>query len=140
MAQRPLSSRLVSDRLYTHHISPTLTVLRFVFGVGLLLLFQLLGSWLAALAHASVPGSVIGMMLLAAAVHARLVPMWSVRPASDFLVRHLALLYVPAGVAVMLYAGLLREQWLAITAAALASLVAVMIVVGITVQRLERRA
>ncbi|MGI8547914.1 MAG: CidA/LrgA family protein [Gemmatimonadaceae bacterium] len=130
----------MSNQLYTHCISPAFTVLRFVFGVGILLLFQLLGSWLAALAHASVPGSVIGMMLLAAALHVRLVPMWSVRPASDFLVRHLALLYVPAGVALMLYVGLLREQWLAITVAALTSLVAVLIMVGITVQRLERRA
>ncbi|MGI9089906.1 MAG: CidA/LrgA family protein, partial [Gemmatimonadaceae bacterium] len=90
--------------------------------------------------HAAVPGSVVGMMLLAAALHIRIVPMWSVRHVADVLVRHLALLYVPAGVAVMLYAGLLREQWLAITVAALTSLIAVLVVVGVTVQRLERRA
>lgn len=113
-------------------------VLRFVSGLGILLLFQLIGSWLVSIAHAAVPGSVIGMMLLAAALQVRIVPMWSVRPAADFLVRHLALLYVPAGVAVILYAGLLRQQWLAITAAALTSLIAVLIVVGVTVQRLER--
>lgn len=113
---------------------------RFVVGIGILLLFQLIGSWLVGLAHASVPGSVIGMMLLAAALHVRIVPVWVVRPAAEFLVRHLALLYVPAGVAVMLYAGLLREQWIAITAAALTSLVAVLLVVGATVQRYERRS
>lgn len=112
----------------------------FAIGLGVLLLFQLLGSWLVGLAHASVPGSVIGMMLLAAALHVRIVPMWMVRQPAQFLVRHLALLYVPAGVAVILYAGLLREQWLAITAAALASLIAVLIVVGITAQRYERRS
>ncbi len=113
---------------------------RFSFGLAILLLFQLLGSWLVSVAHAAVPGSVVGMMLLAAALHVRIVPMSLVRPTADFLVRHLALLYVPAGVAVMLYAELLREQWLAITSAALASLIAVLVVVGLTVQRLERRA
>lgn len=116
-----------------------LTLGRFVFGLGVLLLFQLLGSWLVGLAHAAVPGSVIGMMLLAAAVHVKIVPLWVVRPAADFLVRHLALLYVPAGVSVMLYAGLLRQQWVAITAAAIVSLIAVLLVVGATVQRLERK-
>lgn len=112
---------------------------RFVLGLGVLLLFQLLGSWLVGLAHAAVPGSVIGMMLLAAALQLRIVPLRVVRPAADFLVRHLALLYVPAGVSVMLYAGLLRQQWVAITAAALVSLIAVLLVVGATVQRLEQR-
>lgn len=112
---------------------------RFVLGLGVLLLFQLLGSWLVGLAHAAVPGSVIGMMLFAAALHVRIVPLWVVRPAADFLVRHLALLYVPAGVSVMLYAGLLRQQWVAIAAAALTSLIAVLLVVGATVQRLERK-
>ncbi|MGI8508809.1 MAG: CidA/LrgA family protein [Gemmatimonadaceae bacterium] len=111
---------------------------RFVLGLGVLLLFQLLGSWLVGLAHAAVPGSVVGMMLLAAALHVRLVPIRVVRPTADFLVRHLALLYVPAGVSVMLYAGLLRQQWVAIAAAALTSLIAVLLVVGATVQRLER--
>ncbi len=113
---------------------------RFVLGVVVLFLFQFIGSWLVGIAHAAIPGSVIGMMLLAAAVHLRMIPMWLVRPASDFLVRHLALLYVPAGVAIVLYVALFRSQWLAVTAAALASLVAVLLVVGVIVQRLERRS
>lgn len=117
-----------------------LIAVRFVLGIGVLLGFQFMGSWLVNIAHAAVPGSVVGMMLLAAALHARIVPLWVVRPAADFLVRHLALLYVPAGVALMLYAGLLRQQWLAVTAAALTSLIAVLLVVGMTVQRLERRS
>lgn len=110
---------------------------RFIIGLCVLLLFQLIGTRLVGLAHAAIPGSVIGMMLLATALHVRIVPLWVVRPAADFLVRHLALLYVPAGVAVMLYAGLLHQQWIAITAAALTSLIAVLLVVGATVQRLE---
>lgn len=112
----------------------------FALGLGVLLLFQLAGSWLVNLLHAAVPGSVVGMMLLAAGLQLRIVPLWVVRPTAEFLVRHLALLYVPAGVALMLYAGLLREQWLPVTVAALTSLLAVLIVVGLTVQKFERRA
>lgn len=113
---------------------------RFVAGLGVLLLFQLAGSWLADSVGAAVPGSVIGMMLLAAALHLRVVPASLVRPASDSLLRHLALFYVPAGVAVMLYSETLRRQWLSISMAALTSLIAVLIIVGSAVQRLERRS
>jgi holin-like protein len=61
-----------------------------------------------------------------------------VRPAAELLVRHLALLYVPAGVALLVYWAAVRSELTAIAAAALASLVVVLVVVGLLVQRLER--
>jgi holin-like protein len=61
-----------------------------------------------------------------------------VQPAAGLLVRHLALLYVPAGVALLVYWGAVRGEWRAIAAAALVSLIVVLVVVGLLVQRLER--
>ncbi len=88
--------------------------------------------------HLPVPGSVIGLVVLAALIEARVLPLELVRAAAELLVRHLALLYVPAGVALLAYWSAVRHDLVAITIATLASLVAVLLVVGHLVQRLER--
>lgn len=88
--------------------------------------------------HLPVPGSVVGLIALAALIETRVLPLELVRDAADLLVRHLALLYVPAGVALLAYWPAVRHDLAAITVAALASLVAVLLVVGHVVQRLER--
>lgn len=88
--------------------------------------------------HLPVPGSVVGLVALGTLIELRVIPLELVRSAAELLVRHLALLYVPAGVALLVYWGAVRHDLVAITIAALASLVAVLLVVGHTVQRLER--
>jgi holin-like protein len=80
------------------------------------------------------------MLLLTVLLETRVVPLEAVRPAAELLVRHLALLYVPAGAALLVYWGAVRGELPAIAAAALASLVAVLAVVGLAVQRFERAA
>jgi holin-like protein len=96
------------------------------------------GDWLVRVAHLPLPGSVIGLIVLAGSIEMRVLPVEWVRAAAELLVRHLALLYVPAGVALLAYWGVVRHDLVAITAAALGSLVAVLLVVAHTVQRLER--
>lgn len=80
----------------------------------------------------------MGLIALSVLLEIRVLPMAWVRAAAELLVRHLALLYVPAGVALLAYWGAVRHDIVAITVAALASLVAVLLVVSHTVQRLER--
>ncbi len=113
-------------------------MLVFVFGLGVLLALNALGGWLVRVSGATVPGSVVGMLLLTVLIETRILPLEAVRGAAELLVRHLALLYVPAGVALLVYWGAVRGELLAIAAAAAASLVAVLVVVGLVVQRLER--
>ena len=84
------------------------------------------------------PGSVVGLVVLALLIETRALPIEWVRAAAELLVRHLALLYVPAGVALLAYWGVVRHDLVAITVAALASLVGVLLVVGHLVQHLER--
>lgn len=95
------------------------------------------GNWLVRVAHLPVPGSVVGLIVLAVLIEMRVLPVEWVRAAAELLVRHLALLYVPAGVALLAYWGVVRHDLVAISVAALASLVAVLLVVAHTVQRLE---
>lgn len=116
------------------------SALRLLAGLLILVALNFAGTWLAAGLHAPIPGSVIGMLLLTALIELRILPIDAVRGAATLLVRHLALLYVPAGVAIIAYLGIIRDGAAAIIGAGLASLVAVLLVVGITVQRLERDA
>jgi len=89
-------------------------------------------------AHLPVPGSVCGLLVLALLIETRILPLELVRSAAELLVRHLALLYVPAGVALLAWWGAVRHDLDAISVAALASLVGVLLVVGHVVQRMER--
>ena len=115
-------------------------VARFLAGLACLVVLDQVGNWLVRAAHAPVPGSVVGMLLLTVLLERDIVSLAFIAPTSTFLVRHLALLYVPAGVALVSYVAVVRHDLVAITVAALASLIAVLVVVGITVQRLGRNA
>jgi holin-like protein len=119
-------------------LRPNGTVVQFAIALALLVALDALGSWLVRATGAPVPGSVIGMLLLAVLLETGLLPAARVRAAAELLIRHLALLYVPAGVALMAYAGSVRRDLLPICAAAFASLVAVLLVVGVVAQRLGR--
>jgi holin-like protein len=80
------------------------------------------------------------MLMLVGALRLRWIPERSVKPAAELLIRNMALLFVPAGVGVMAYAGRLQSQWLPIAGALVVSTVAVLLVVGWMQQRMERDA
>lgn len=110
----------------------------YLLGLLILLAFLWMGDAAASALRLPLPGSVAGMLLLAAALRLRWIPPRAVEPAAELLIRSMALLFVPAGVGVMAYAGLLRREWLPIAAGSAASTVAVLLVVGWMQQRLER--
>ena len=85
-------------------------------GLLILLAFLFAGGWIADAARLPLPGSVVGMLLLAGALRLRWIPVRVVEPAAELLIRNMALLFVPAGVGVMAYGGLLRREWLPIVA------------------------
>ena len=80
------------------------------------------------------------MVTLTTLVVTNIHPADRVRAPANFLVRHLALMYIPAGAAIVMYAGAVREGIVAIVIASIVSLVAVLLVVGTIVERLEPRA
>lgn len=108
-------------------------------GLLVLLAFFLAGEAVSSFARLPLPGSVAGMLLLAAALRLRWVPESLVRPAADFLLRHMALLFVPPGVGLILHLGLLRREWVPIAIASAVSVVAVLLCVGWLQQRLGAR-
>ena len=79
-----------------------------------LLLCQLLGEWVVLATSIPVPGPVVGMVvLLVRLIFKKRMPD-SVRGVSEGLLRYLALLYVPAGVGLMLHLHTISLYWLPI--------------------------
>lgn len=89
--------------------------------ITLLLLFQLAGEAIALFLALPVPGPVIGMGLLFAALALRGGPAPDLRNTAQNLLQHLSLLFVPAGVGVMLHLQRLADEWLPIVVALVAS-------------------
>lgn len=103
-----------------------------------IVLFEVAGDALQALFRLPIPGPVIGMALLFAALigNGKLPPALD-RTASGLL-GYLPMLFVPAGVGVMAHFDLLRAEWPAIVAALLVSSVAAVVVTGLTMRAIER--
>lgn len=99
-----------------------------------LLVYQTCGEIIVQLTGLPVPGPVIGMLLLFLTLCLRgAVPAWLREPVGQLL-SHLSLLFVPAGVGVMLHFQRIGAEWLAITVAVLASTV---ITIGVTALVME---
>jgi holin-like protein len=106
---------------------------------AVLLVFQCLGEGLVFLFNWPVPGPVTGMLLLLAALLA--VPRLQdvVEAGATELLRHLSLLFVPAGVGIIVAASSVGGQWLAIAASVVVSPLATMAVTALVLKAMMPR-
>ncbi len=103
-----------------------------------LLGFQLLGEALALLLHLPIPGPVIGMILLFVFLLARPRAVKTVEPAADTLLKHLSLLFVPAGAGVMTFGAQVGGELPAIVVTLLASAILAIAVTALVTRALMR--
>jgi len=104
-------------------------------GWAVLLAFQLAGEVLTRALGLPVPGPVIGMALLLAVLELRPPEEEGLRAVANGLLSHLSLLFVPAGVGIMLHAPRLAAEWPAVTVSLIASTAAALAVTGRIAQR-----
>ncbi|ADM98001.1 CidA/LrgA family protein [Dickeya dadantii] len=95
------------------------------------------GNAISALLPITIPGSILGMLILFALLASQILPPGWVKPGCHLLIRYMALLFVPIGVGVMNYYGVLRDQFGPIVISCLVSTFVVMIVVGYTTQMMH---
>ena len=107
--------------------------------LALILICQLVGEVLVRLTHLPVPGPVIGMGLLFLGLVLRGGPPAKLESTANGLLSHLSLLFVPAGVGIMLHLDLIMAQWLPILAALLISTAVTVAVTGWLMQRLAHK-
>ena len=112
-----------------------------IIGFIALLGCQLVGEFVARVLGVPIPGPVIGMLLLFIVLQLRRPgPAAGVIRAADLLLRHLQLLFIPAGAGVIVYLSLLADSWLPAVGGLVISWFAVLVLtagVGVGTLRLE---
>lgn len=73
------------------------------------------------------PGSIIGMLIFALLLKFGVCRESEVSDTSDFLVKNMSLFFIPPGVGVISYFGLISQQWIPIVASAVVSTILVII-------------
>lgn len=104
----------------------------------LLLVFQLAGEVIAQAFALPVPGPVIGMALLFAALALRGGPSPELRNTAQGLLQHLSLLFVPAGTGVMLHFHRMQDEWLPLVISLLASTAITIAVTALVLRAMSR--
>ncbi|MDH5547592.1 MAG: CidA/LrgA family protein [Gammaproteobacteria bacterium] len=104
----------------------------FLSGLAILLVFQLLGEIVVILAALPVPGPVIGMILLFVFLTQSRQSKSYLNETSSHLLTHLSLLFIPAGVGVMVHMDKLGTEWIAIGTTLLLSTIITMLVTAIS--------
>lgn len=107
--------------------------------LAVLLLFQCLGEGISYLFGLPVPGPVVGMLLLLAFLIARPRAAEVIEGTANELLRHLSLLFVPAGVGIMVSASALKGSLVAIVLAIIVSTTLSIAVTALVMRALMRR-
>lgn len=107
-------------------------------GITLLLCYQLVGEVLVAALGLPLPGPVLGMLLLLVTLVLRRATADLVEAPAEGLLGHLSLLFVPAGVGVMVHGQRLGGEWLPILVALVASTLLTLLAVALTMRLLVR--
>ena len=103
-----------------------------------LLVYQLIGEVIVQVLALPVPGPVIGMLLLFVTLCLRKRIAEPLRDTANGILQHLSLLFVPAGVGVMVHFSRVSGEWLPIIAAVIISTALAIAVSALTMQALMR--
>ena len=108
-------------------------------GMAILLFCQLCGEAFVRLTGWPLPGPVLGMLLLFFWLMRRGRSVHDLDISADGLLKYLALLFVPAGVGVMVYLDAIGDAWLKLGVTLLGSAVITLVATGLTMQWMLRR-
>jgi len=104
-----------------------------------LLVYQLIGEVLVLALALPLPGPVVGMLLLFVSLWAKGAIPEKLRDTANGLLQHLSLLFVPAGVGVMVHFARVSGEWLPLVVAVLASTALAIAAAALTMRLLMRQ-
>lgn len=88
------------------------------------------GIAISSLLPITIPGSIIGMLILFVLLSLQIVPAKWVKPGCQLLIRNMALLFVPIGVGVMQYVDVIKQQFGPVVVSCFISTLVVLVVVS----------
>ncbi|OEC02711.1 holin [Lysinibacillus sphaericus] len=114
-------------------------VVRIIVQIGILNIFYYIGVGIVSYLHIPLPGSVIGLLLLALALNFKLMKVEYIQDGAGFLIGVLTLFFIPATVGIIDYPELMSTTGLLIILAVIASTLIAIYVTGILTQLIEKR-
>lgn len=105
-----------------------------------LLVFQLAGEVIARGLNLPLPGPVLGMLLLFAALVLRGGPGKELQGTGQTLLQHLSLLFVPAGTGIIVHLHRVADEWLPLLLSLVASTLATLVVTALVMKFLRPAA
>lgn len=123
---------------FSINISPSL-LLTLLKETAIILSLYFIGEAIVYFLESKFPGSVVGMLLLLAALHLKWIKVDQIRIVSSFLLGYMPLFFIPAGVSVMVTYTLMDGFYLQIIAITMVSTVFVMGLTGFIVQYFVQR-
>lgn len=113
-------------------------VVRIIVQIGILNIFYYIGVGIVSYLHIPLPGSVIGLLLLALALNFKLMKVEYIQDGAGFLIGVLTLFFIPATVGIIDYPELMSTTGLLIILAVIASTLIAIYVTGILTQLIEK--
>ena len=107
-------------------------------GLAIIFGFYVLGEFTSFALNLPIPGSVLGMLYLLAALLGGAVKLEWVDGEAELFVRNMSVMFIPPGVGIITYLGLLRSQAVPIFAALVLSFLVTLVVTAKTVELLRR--
>lgn len=114
-------------------------VVRIIVQIGILNIFYYMGVGIVALLHVPLPGSVIGLLLLALSLNFKIIKVEYIQDGAGFLIGVLTLFFIPATVGVIDYPELFSTTGLLMMLAVIASTLISIYVTGLLSQMVEKK-
>lgn len=111
----------------------------FLRGFLIILLFLSFGKLISAYLPIPFPASIIGLVLLFIALSTSLIKVHWIIMSGNFILKYMALLFIPIGVGLLNYFDLIASHWLVIVLSLLFTTLFIMFVVGHFYQYLSKK-
>ncbi|MEG0798389.1 MAG: CidA/LrgA family protein [Acidaminococcaceae bacterium] len=108
-------------------------------GFTLLLLIQFVSTWLLGSLGLTFPPALLGMILLALALLTNLIRLAWVEDICSILIAKMGMLFVPAGISILLYLDVISQEALPIFVTIIVTSIIVMVATGLFVELMLRR-
>ncbi len=94
----------------------------------------LIGESISSFFNLPVPGNILGMIILFSLLCLKIIKVEDIEHVADFLLKHLAFFFLPAGVGLMTSVNIIKDTWIQILVVCVVSTVIVIAVTGLIVQ------
>nr|WP_295682837.1 CidA/LrgA family protein [uncultured Lachnoclostridium sp.] len=109
--------------------------MKYVRQFGIILAVTFIGEVLKLCIHLPIPASIYGLVIMLGLMMTKIVPVKSVKDAGSFLIEIMSLMFIPAGVGLMISWNEISDIWLPLVLIIIITTVVVMVVTGRVTQR-----